>query len=206
MRSEFEALQGQTPPNTCCRPEQTTDKRNESAERKRATLVRSNSEPGLACEKWSSAIREFSALQTNHDDRSLLRSSSRPPCTPASTSSTVQRRHTVDRFHIELAGGEQITDSGNAGEMSGTSGTDAAHVDDTSCKDRAVIATEKPEELSPRNCSPPRPTAVLARSSSEPNLQELQSPIQSVIDQNFFKSLAKRIKAERQASLHDEPR
>ena len=36
-----------------------------------------------------------------------------------------QRRHTVDRFHIEPAGGEQTTHSGNAAEMSGAGGTDA---------------------------------------------------------------------------------
>ena len=49
-----------------------------------------------------------------------------------------QRRHTVDRFHIEPAGGEQTTHSGNAAEMSGAGGTDAPHVDDASCKDRAA--------------------------------------------------------------------
>lgn len=152
MRSKFEALQGQTLPITCCRLEQTTDKSNESVERKPASLVRSNSQPELQRKKWSSATRVFSILKADHDDGSLLYSSTRAPCTPSSTSSTV------------------------------------------------VIATEELEELSPRICSPPRPGGMLARSSSEPNLQERQSPTESMIDQNFFKCLAKRIRAEREAS------
>jgi hypothetical protein len=157
MRSEEVQHGHQT--NTCCRLEQTTakSKHNESVECRRSTLVRSDSEPELASEKWSSTIRVFSALKVDHDDRSILRSSTRAFCTPSSTSSTV------------------------------------------------VIATEELEELSPQIYSRLRPTAMLARSSSEPNFQESQSPTESVIGQNFFKSLAKRIRAEREAFSHEEP-
>ena len=151
MSSKFEALQCQTLPNTCCRLEQTTDKSNESVERKPASLVRNNSDPELERKSWSSAIRVFSVLKADHDDGSLLYSSTRAPCTPSSTSST-------------------------------------------------VMATEELEGLSPRICSPPRPRGMLARSSSEPNLQEHQSRTESKIDENFFKCLAKRIRAEREAS------
>lgn len=156
-RSEFEALQGQTLPNACCRLEQTTNKNNEFVERKIVAVVRSNSEPALACRKWSSAIRVFSVLYADHDGGSLFHSSTQAPCTPSSTSST-------------------------------------------------VVATEEHEELSPRMCAPLRPREVLARSSSEPNLQEHQSHSESTIDPNFFKSLAKRIRTEREASSHEEPR